>query len=43
MGTLFKSVVALAVIFGLLYFLQTRVGEQKQVRVEKAVRADALR
>jgi hypothetical protein len=43
MSAIVKGAAALAVIFGLLFFLQSRVGEQPQVRVQKAVTSDALR
>lgn len=43
MSAVIKGAAALAVIIGLLFFLQSRVGEQPQVRVEKVVTSDALR
>jgi hypothetical protein len=43
MSAIIKGAAALAVIFGLLFFLQSRVGDQPQTRVEKTVSPDALR
>ena len=43
MSNLIKLLLALALIFGVLYLLQMRVGEQPEIRVEKPVDPDALR
>jgi hypothetical protein len=43
MSSIAKGVVALLIVFGLLFFLQSRVGEQPMTRSEQAVSADALR
>jgi hypothetical protein len=43
MSAAIKGAAALAVIIGLLFYLQSRVGDQPQVRVEKGVTSDALR
>jgi hypothetical protein len=43
MSKLIKAVLAIVVILGLLYVLQSRVGEQVPVRVEKPVDPSALR
>jgi hypothetical protein len=43
MSAILKGAAALAVIIGLLFYLQSRVGDQPQTRVEKTVSSDALR
>jgi hypothetical protein len=43
MSRLIKIIVAGALLFGALYFLQSRVSGQAQKHVEKAVSPDALR
>jgi hypothetical protein len=43
MSKLIKSVVLVAILFGALYYLQGRVSDQPQKRVEKVVSPDALR
>ena len=43
MARVLKIGVAVAVIFGLLWFLQSRVAEQPQTVVEKSVDINALK
>jgi hypothetical protein len=43
MGNMVRVLVGLGVLFLLLFYLQSRVGEQKQVRVEKSAGADELK
>jgi hypothetical protein len=38
-----KALAVVGIIFGILYFLQSRVGEQPSARIEKPVDANALR
>lgn len=42
MGRLIKWIVILALVVGTMFYLQSRVTEQPQTRVEKPVSLDAL-
>ncbi len=43
MGNMLRLLVGLGILFLLLFYLQSRVGEQKQVRIEKSVGVDELK